>query len=500
LSGTVDWLPGQGIEIKASGKAAASATDSQKLATRIMAAGQYSVEAWIKSSNNTQGGPARIVTYSLDANNRNFTMGQNQTNFSFRNRSSATNITANGQPSLVTTNNPIQTSMQHIVMTFDQTNGRKIFINGADTGLTDPQGPGQLSNWNSTYIFALGSENVATDNAPWLGQINLVAVYEHALTAAEVRQNFEAGLMDTTILTFDLSTLLGVPGSAITLEAADFDKSSYYFGRPTFITPNPTSIPVKGLRIAVNGKAPVADQVFATLDTTVDSSPKLLSRLGTVIAKDKGPTVDQFTLVFDALGSKQNIITPPAAPVIPPDVGIAQTAPDIGIRTFEQINNTMAAVTGVDPNGATVSATFNSVKQQLPSTPDVQGFLSSQQTAISRLALDYCDALVESQTLRDRFFGTTPAFEFGQPPATAFNSQAKKDIIIDHVIDNIVGTNLSVQPAATDLRPTLQGLIDAMNSTCRGTAAINCTAAARTRAVVKAACASVLSSASVLIQ
>ena len=50
---------------------------------------------------------------------------------------------------------------------------------------------GNLSNWNSSYAFALANE--LSGDRPWLGTYHLAAVYNKALTSAEVTQNYNAG-------------------------------------------------------------------------------------------------------------------------------------------------------------------------------------------------------------------------------------------------------------------------------------------------------------------
>jgi hypothetical protein len=120
--------------------------------------------------------------------------------------------------------------------------------------------------------------------------------------------------------------------------------------------------------------------------------------------------------------------------------------------------------------------------------------VSAHQTAIARLALEYCDALVDSSQLRAAFFGAQ--FEFGQPVPTAFSTQSKRDRVIDAVLDRMVGTNLATQPDRTALEAELNALIDGL---IQGCTAQTCPAA-RTQSVVKATCAAVLPSAAVLVE
>jgi hypothetical protein len=496
LSGATEWLADGGLEMKG-GKAAASSEISRKLYDRIAtganAAGQFSVEAWITPSNVTQDGPARIVSYSSDSSNRNFALTESTNVYSFRNRSTATGITTNGNPSLDTAAGTAKAAQQHVVLTFAPRVGRRIYVDGKDTGLIDPQGYGPLTNWDATSVMLLGNE--VADNRPWLGKLHYVAIYERALDASEVARRFAAGAAGAPTLKFDISNLLDTPNSYIAFEVSDFDKSSYLFANPVLVTPNANNQHIKGIRIAVNNRAQASAQVYSTLDTRADLSPKPLSRLATIIAKDLGPREDQFTLLFEIVGDKQNIAIEPISPVTP-DTSVIANVPQVGIRTFEQINNTMAILTGVDPNRANVNDTFIAIKQQLPGSPDIRGFLSSQQVGIFKLALEYCDSMVDTTALRDAFFGNSPAFEFAATPDVAFSTQAKKDVIVNNLLNKMLGINLSNQPSPAEAQPVLNGLINDLTRNC---AAGKCDAA-RTRTVVKAACSTTLSSAAMLIQ
>ena len=66
---------------------------------------------------------------------------------------------------------------------------RTLYVNGAPVGTNIVSG--DFSNWDSGYGLALADE-FSTGRA-WLGDYYLVAIYNRALTAAEVGQNFAAG-------------------------------------------------------------------------------------------------------------------------------------------------------------------------------------------------------------------------------------------------------------------------------------------------------------------
>ncbi len=64
-----------------------------------------------------------------------------------------------------------------------------MYVNGV-RGANGPLG-GDLSAWDPSMRLALGNE--FTLDRPWHGSIHLVAIYDRALSAQEIQQNFQAG-------------------------------------------------------------------------------------------------------------------------------------------------------------------------------------------------------------------------------------------------------------------------------------------------------------------
>jgi len=124
--------------------------------------------------------------------------------------------------------------------------------------------------------------------------------------------------------------------------------------------------------------------------------------------------------------------------------------------------------------------------QALPSDNDVEAFVSAHQMGISRLALDYCDQLVESQPRRDAFFGAGFPWDAA---SSIFGTVANRDAIINPIGTKMLGTGLANQPTAAEVRPHLDTLFDQLTTG----------STTSTRNVVKGVCASVLSSAAVQI-
>src|SRR4030095_8841708 len=216
LSGDVTWVGGWGINIR-TGKAQASTTASRKFHQLITATGEYSIEAWVVPGNGTQE-DARIISYSGSTTARNFTMGQTLYNYDFFGRSTETG--ANGTPQLSTADadERLQASLQHVVLTFDPVNGRRIYVNGEFTGDVDGAGGGTLSDWDNSYAFVLGNE--VNNNRQGQGVLRRVAIHNRALTLEQIQQNFQAGVGEKFFLLFGISHLINVPKSYIMFEAS----------------------------------------------------------------------------------------------------------------------------------------------------------------------------------------------------------------------------------------------------------------------------------------
>ena len=186
----VSWIPG-GLSI-VSATIVGSAEPATALIEAVRRSNAITVEAWIKSSEINQTGPARIVTISADQLNRNVTLGQGMANdqpnlYNVRLRTTATD--ENGQPALSTPPGAVSLALTHVVYTRDSDGAARIYVDGelAVGGSV----AGDLSNWSSDYRLALGNE--LTEDRPWLGEYFLVAVYNRALSQEEVRQNFQTG-------------------------------------------------------------------------------------------------------------------------------------------------------------------------------------------------------------------------------------------------------------------------------------------------------------------
>ena len=175
----------------------------------------------------------------------------------------------------------------------------------------------------------------------------------------------------------------------------------------------------------------------------------------------------------------------------------------------------MATVTGV--NAQLVKGQFDTLRQQLPAVETLEGFLSAHQMGVAQLAIAYCNELVEDTgTVRSTFF--VRGFNFDDDVYSAFAGDKQVDVI-DDLYDRMIaiprsGTDLSQMPTRAEVQLELNNPIDGAAGLYDRLRFADCSASpapspdpddavcgkVRTRAIVKALCASMLGSAAMLVQ
>jgi len=509
LSGAVEWFGGWGLNFTG-GKAQASTATSAKLRALLSATGEYSIEAWVAPGNVVQE-DARIVSYSAGLMQRNFNLGQTMYNYDFFNRTDSSDENGNPQLSTPAAAEVLQATLQHVVATFDPVEGRKIYVNGVLVTQADPAPGGTLTDWDDTYAFVLGNEvsSGANGEGTWNGVIRLVAIHNRVLTPEQIVQNLEAGVGEKFFLLFSVEELTNVPQSYVVYEVAVFDTYAYLFRAPFFVsldgTQAPDGIDLEGIRIGLNGAEAPVGQAFANLDTAISSAlytPETgqpLASLGAVISLEKGPNADEFFLTFDRIGA--NTYARPPAVTPPPPVPVdLPPASDIGVRTFDEINASMAIFTGVSPLDAGVQGTFGTVRQSLPAVPKIEAVLASHQVSIAQLAIEYCNAVVEDPVARTALWGVV-GFNWLSPPSVAF--PASQDALFDPLLDRVLGvTQIATQPDRAAVEAELDELINGIptDPTRPGLANTGSDTPQRTEDIGKAVCSAVLGGAAMLVQ
>jgi hypothetical protein len=493
ITGNVLWAGGWGINVGAGGKAQASTSGSSKLFNLIQATGEFSVEAWVAPAL-VATDKSYMVSYSGGDMTRNFTLGQTNQDYDFMLRSSNSDLNGMAQLKTPDTAMLLQASLQHVVLTYDPINGRQIYVNGVNANVPDPAKGGTISNWDNTFALVLGNE-VSGDRS-WQGLIKFVAIHNRAMSAAQIMQNYNAGVGERYYMLFNVAAVTGVSQAYVMFTVSQYDSYSYLFYQPTFISLDPTvtssnlpSIPVQGIRIGLNGNIPQVGQAYIPLNATVTAANytpqgEVLSNIGTVVGLQNGPLSDQFFLTFDQLGSQTHVVVEPTPTAPPPAPG--PVAADIGVRTFAQVNSTLSTLTGVPTTNAAVGATYAAVQQQLPANPTLEGFSSANQVGIAQLAIQYCNVAVNTPALQSQLFGTALS-------ATQFTTQPGVDSVTNALAAKLLGTGLKSQPSATTVTSELSSLIGKLCTTN------SCTTAQGTYAVAAAACATAFGSADMMI-
>jgi len=422
-----------------------------------------------------------IIGYDVGPSQKNFSLSQTLYNYNYSNRTDQSDAKGDAFISSEDAGEILQSSLQHVVVTYNNVNGRQIFVNGellsdGNGPIDDPiSGSTSIANWDPTFAFVLGQN--ANNGQTWEGKLRMVAVHNKVLTSAQVLQNFDVGVGQKYFLLFSVSEELqgSIPGCLpdanthncfIKFEASQFDGFGYLFKEPTFInldnTWTPGDFTIKNMRIGINGKEAVAGQSFANMEVTVNSTDyssaegQLLSRKGAVIALEKGASDDIFFLTFEVLDTNTfNYvdITP-----TPPVLSDAAPVSDIGVRTFDEINATISRMTGIPTTDATVNSVFQQYRQQLPSIENIDTFLPSHQMAIAQLALTSCSELVDNDAAlntgdnnRLRFTN----FDFTQSAEVAFDTQGEQNNAIDPILDAVLLSGLNTQPATADIKGLL---------------------------------------------
>jgi hypothetical protein len=499
FTGNVSWVGGWGINIAAGGKAQATTATSAKIASMIQSTGEFTIEAWVTPANVTQTG-AWIVSYSGSDTTRNTTLGQAAMSWTASTRSDKT--AANGNKTLLSTDAtkvPVQASLQHVVLTYTPTDGQKVYVNGVDTGTKDTAAGGSLANWDNTFALVLGAEANGKDQ--WLGVLRFVAIHNRALTAAQVTQNYTAGVGEKYFMLFDVADLSGVPQSYIQVTASVLDSYAYRFTSPTFISLNPNAtvnnIPLSGIRYGVNGVVQTSGQSWQMVNTMLGGSAytaasgQTLSKVGGIVASDKGPDADVMFLTFDQIGSHSHPFVNTAAPA--PAATYAGVSPAIGgVKFYGQINAAMASVTGVALNNQTTNTLYNQLQQSLPTTNDLSAFVASAQTAIAQLADAYCTAANKATLFPGLDTAqTNPGTYFGAAPAAGSPATGNRALVISPLVNNALG-GATVNPAKAQI------VTDELNRLITNLSAA--TPAPTSGAVAQAACSAVLGSAVVSMQ
>jgi hypothetical protein len=191
INGNLDafaWLPESGaLAISGFDVVVASDAAASKIINASRMSNELTVEVWFVPADLVQTGPVRLVACGSAPDTKNFHLAQEMTTIEGRLRTTTTSLGGDTIP--LFDGGALLVTMNHAVMTRDAEGRRFLYVNGADEA-TDLPG-GDLSNWDSTHRLVFANELDAERD--FRGELHLVAIYDRALTAAEVMRNFAAG-------------------------------------------------------------------------------------------------------------------------------------------------------------------------------------------------------------------------------------------------------------------------------------------------------------------
>ena len=178
----VSWVKGA-LRFQATGLAA-SAVAATKIRARCQASNELTIEAWARYGALPDW--SRIVANAATNGLGNFAMTSDPSTVGFDLRTSTSlyeRSTQTAYPQAVTGR------LVHLVETRSASGDKRVYLDG--TMLFQAMQGGDFSTWDPTYLLAVG--NTPAFDRPWYDDVHLVAIYDRALTAAEVAQNHAVG-------------------------------------------------------------------------------------------------------------------------------------------------------------------------------------------------------------------------------------------------------------------------------------------------------------------
>jgi len=548
----VEWWGAGGVTINA-GRLTVGSDQSRSIAEALRQSGEYSIEAWVIPQDVSQGGdakPASIVSFSGGVDSRFFMLSQREYSYDFYNRNGiAESVTQNGAglPVLATDDEDnelevAQASLQHVVATFSEVDGRRIYVNGELIIEEDnPELVGSFDDWQGTVTLNVGNETAGaadpdSDNyRQWKGAVRLIAIHNTALNIDDIKTNYEVGVGEKYYLTFAISHLVDdYDDLYVVFRVEQFDEYSYLFSEPLFYTKDGkadiNNLPLAGIRIGINAREVTTGQAFINVnelinsgsddyifdreidengeegtDITKNGGMQRLARIGTLIPQEKGIEEDEFFIYFSAIGD--NTYNPDSPEYTAPETVFDDTPrSDIGLKNFAEINASLSALTGISSADDTVKATYESVQQQMPVSENIEGFVAAHQLGITQLAVSYCNVLTEAEAAKDA--GTSlndaggyyPGFDFDNDVTAAFDSAGRSQII-NPILDRLLANTVAVadQPAFADTEVLLDDLITGLINKCDDNSACD-QDVLRVQSMVTAVCTAAFGSGLMLLQ
>ncbi len=188
-----------GLNFEGGGVALAEGSSS-KVRLGLQATNEMTLEAWVTPTELVQTGPPRLITLSMSSSLRSFSLlhggGTSPPGddlpfgdeYGVRLQTSL-EAEPNGLPTFVS--EPLaEPQLTQVVATREDTGMLTVWVDGA--AVASEVREGDFSPWPEDHVLAIGNE--VTLGRPYIGTIHLAAIYDRALSATEVQQNFDAGI------------------------------------------------------------------------------------------------------------------------------------------------------------------------------------------------------------------------------------------------------------------------------------------------------------------
>ena len=196
MSNQIYWLVDKnGIQISPCYEVASEEPPTEIFKSFMDAKG-FTIEVIIAIDDIDQYGPARILTYSLDPYQRNFTLGQEFDSLILRLRTTGSD--ENGVYPHFRADKVFEAGKKYyITLTYDGMS-EKLYVDGKLREISSAL-EGTFSNWDPKAFFVIGNEY--TGDRLWQGKIFLVGLYNRALGDEEIYQNYkDVRSSDTTVI------------------------------------------------------------------------------------------------------------------------------------------------------------------------------------------------------------------------------------------------------------------------------------------------------------
>jgi len=211
------------LNLSAGGHVQASTDElynAMKAKVAASATNEFTLEAWVKPTNVSQDGPARIMTLAQPANgtkSANFMIGQGSWGsldadvYNTRLRVEPSGTDADGDD-YKTAAGTATTNLQHLVYTVSGSPAgiiTKLYVDSIEQinetlsyygGFTLDTSINFLRHWTAGYNLDIGNTVITGDDRQWLGGIYLMSMYTRALLPGEVKTNYDAGVTTDSVL------------------------------------------------------------------------------------------------------------------------------------------------------------------------------------------------------------------------------------------------------------------------------------------------------------